>query len=111
MVFFHNFPYHHTPRDIIEVAEKQNEKQFLITHSFASGKEEGRGKSSQGAQGTIESVRGGDTKGRGTREGRAKKEGSGKGEKKKREGEREIERVTDGRMVVWEWLTGQDKTG
>ena len=38
-----NFPYHHTPRDIIEVAEKQNEKQFLITHSFASGKEEGRG--------------------------------------------------------------------
>ena len=38
-----NFPYHHTPRDIIEAAEKQNEKQFLITHSFASGKEEENG--------------------------------------------------------------------
>ena len=35
-----NFPYHHTPKDIIEVAERQNEKQFLITHSYASGKDE-----------------------------------------------------------------------
>ena len=38
-----NFPYHHTPKDIIEAAEKYNEKQFLITHSFASGKEEKKG--------------------------------------------------------------------
>ena len=38
-----NFPFHHTPRDIIEAAEKHNEKQFLITHSFASGKEEKKG--------------------------------------------------------------------
>jgi len=35
-----NFPHHHRPRDIIEVAEKHNEKQFLITHSYASGKDE-----------------------------------------------------------------------
>ena len=35
-----NFPYHHTPRDIIEIAEKQKGKKFLITHSYASGIDE-----------------------------------------------------------------------
>jgi len=35
-----DFPYHHTPKDIVDAAKLHNEKQFLITHSYASGKEE-----------------------------------------------------------------------
>ncbi len=38
-----NFPYHHTPEDIAQAAQKYNGKKFLITHSYASGKEEQTG--------------------------------------------------------------------
>ncbi|HJM66976.1 MAG TPA: MBL fold metallo-hydrolase [Candidatus Thalassarchaeaceae archaeon] len=34
------FPYHHRPDDIIRTASKESHKTFLITHSYASGKEE-----------------------------------------------------------------------
>ncbi|MDP6856899.1 MAG: MBL fold metallo-hydrolase [Candidatus Thalassarchaeaceae archaeon] len=34
------FPYHHRPEDIIRTASKESQKTFLITHSYASGKEE-----------------------------------------------------------------------
>ena len=34
------FPYHHRPEDIIRTASKDSQKTFLITHSYASGKEE-----------------------------------------------------------------------
>jgi len=34
------FPYHHRPEDIIRTASKESLKTFLITHSYASGKEE-----------------------------------------------------------------------
>ena len=33
------FPYHHRPEDIINVTTKENNKMFLITHSYASSKE------------------------------------------------------------------------